>query len=163
VTFFLVSKTPLYGTRAAKLALQEKKFQLVVDSILKIDSSSKIFQSIKNQFLMEDVLSAALKEGDFDSAEYVIKNIEDLNERARGILKIASSFVELGDDSQAFEKVEEALKVLERAENTSAKVRIMLSAVRISLKIDKSRVFQIASSAIKVMNRLPTPNPEKAS
>lgn len=147
-------------TKAAELALQEKKFQLAVDLIFKNDSSSEISQSIKNQFLVEDVLSAALKERDFESAEYIIKNIEDLNERARGILEIASSFVELGNNSQAFEKVEEALKVLEKAENTSAKVRIMLSAVPIALKIDKNRAFGIASSAIKVINRLPTPNPE---
>jgi hypothetical protein len=143
---------------AGRLALEQKKFQVAVDSILKIESDDEVFKTWRTQFLIDDVLDSASKENDFEAANYAIKQVADLNERGRGILKMSARFVELKDKPQAFEKLDEALKVIEKSEDSSTKVRILFSAVPIAVKIDKAKAFDIASSAIKVVNHLPTPD-----
>lgn len=143
---------------AARLALNQKKIKLAVDLIMKIESEVEVFNLWRTHFLLNDVLTKSLKEEDFESAEYTINNIENLSERGSGILKIAAKFLELEDKTQAFEKIEEALKVLEKAERNQTKIRTLLSAVPTTLKIDKAKAFNITSLAIKEMNRLPTPS-----
>lgn len=143
--------------RAAKLALGQKKLKLSVDLIMKIESDVKVFSLWRNQFLLNNVLTISLKEKDFESADYIIDHIDGLNERGSGLLKVAAKFVDLNNNIQAFEKTEEALKVLEKAETNPAKIRILLSAVSVLIKIDKTRAFGIASFAIKEMNHIPTP------
>ena len=143
---------------AARIALEQKKFQIAVDSIMKVDFDFEGFKIERTRFLRDDVLDSALRENDFEAANYAIKQIEDLNERGRGILKVSARFVELKDNPQAFEKLDEALKVINKSEDSPTKVRIILSAVPIAVKIDKAKAFEITSSAIKVVNHLPTPD-----
>lgn len=143
---------------AARLAVEKKEFRTAVDSVMKIESKVEIFNVWRNQFLVDEVLTSALRENDFESPEYLLKQIEDVNERGRGTLKIASRFVELKNSARAFEELEAALEILGKAANSTTKVRIFLSAVPIAAKIDKTKTFDVASAVIKVINRLPTPS-----
>lgn len=145
---------------AAKLALKEKKFRVAVDSTLKIEFDSKGFEIWKTQFLINDILSSALKEKDFEAAEYVVINVKDLTRRGEGIIKIAAKYIDIEDKMTASQKLNEALGVLKKAENSSDKARIMLSSVLIAVKIDKMEAFEIVNSAIKIINNLPTPKLE---
>ena len=143
---------------AAHLALEQKKFQISVDSIQKIETENESFKKWRVQFLLDDVIDACLGQRDFESAEYALKQVEDFNERGRGSLKIAAKYVELKDNAQASGKLNESLKIIEKSENSAAKVRILFSAVPLALRIDKAGAFNVASSAVKVINNLPTPN-----
>jgi hypothetical protein len=145
---------------AAKLAVKEKKFRLATDLMIKIEYPSSAYAPYRQYFLINDVLNGALKEKDLDSAEYVIEKIEQPLDRGRAILMIVTKLVELKDNPRALDKLYDALKPTENADNSPGKVRIMLSAVPVALKLDRSKAFDVASSAIKVINRLPTPNPE---
>lgn len=147
-------------TNAAKLALKEKKFRLAVDCITKRESDSDFDRGYKTQILTTDILPAALEEKDFEAAEYVVKNVEDSIGKGFALLEISFAYSKTDDKTTALEKLNEALRVLDKAENDIHKVRTMLSAARLATKIENANAFEIADSAIKVINRLPTPNTE---
>ncbi len=142
---------------ASNLALEKKKFQMAVDCRLKVAPGIKQFVRDHDYFLLNSVLPAALKDKDFEASEYVIKRIDDDIRRSGGMLKIAARWLDLGDKAQAFEYLEGALKLLQKAEATTDVVRIMLSALPIAIGIEKSKGFETVSLAIKIANGLPTP------
>ena len=148
-------------TKAARMALSEKKFQLAVNCIEKIESVSTIFNAWRNQFLIDDVLPAILESKDFDSADYLVKRIEDLGERGRALLLVASKHVELKDALTAQNKIDEAISLFEKLENDTYKMKLTLSAVNNALKVNKNQAFDIVNSAIKIINNLPSPTSDE--
>lgn len=152
-------KQSLYSD-AARLALRQEKFRLAVDLVLKIENKDKNFVSWRDNFLADDILSKSLKKKDVESAQYLSKNILDLNSRGESVLKIAEYYSKEKDSYSAFQSLRDALKIIEKAENSIDKVRTMFLAVPIALKIDRQEAFDITRSAIKIVNRLPAPNVE---
>lgn len=147
--------------RAAKIALSEKKFKIAVDCILRYEGHTEDYTKVLiDQFLTRYILSATLKEKDFESADYVVENTEDLIGKAFSLLEISSEHSKLKDEIKALEKLNEALRVLDKAENDIHKVRNMLSAARLATKIENADAFEILSLAIKVINRLPSLSPD---
>ncbi len=143
---------------ASKLALEQKKFRLAVNCILKVAPKVSAFISGRDYILLNEVIPAALKENDFDGAEYAAERIVDEPRRSSGMLKAAAKYLELNNKPQAFESLEDALKLLQKGEADTNKLRVMFSAVQIALKFDKSKAFETASLAIRMANHLPTPN-----
>jgi len=144
--------------KASKLALEQKKFRLAVDCILKVAPNVNSFISGRDYFLLTEIIPASLKEDDFDGAEYATKRIGDEPRRSSGMLKTAHKYIDLNNKAQAFESLEDALKLLQKGQVDTNKMRVMFSAVQIALKLDKSKAFEVASLAIRMANRLPTPN-----
>lgn len=142
---------------ASQIALKQKKFQVSVDCILNFRTENESARPYRDYFLLNEVLPAALKDSAFDAAKYSVERIQDRNERGSGLLKIATRYLDLNDRAEAFVWLENALKMFENSENTSTKVRMLLSAVPLGFKLDQPRATEISSVAIKVANRLPTP------
>ncbi len=145
---------------ASQYAFNEKKYRLSAELQLKMDMDDKNFKIVQNFFLIENILNPVLKENDLETAEYVVNLVDDPEKKSEGIFKIAAKLVELKKQDAAFDKLNEGLKVTEKMDTGQPKIRQMLSAVPIALKIDKTRAFDIASEAVKVVNRLPTPGPD---
>jgi hypothetical protein len=149
--------------QAAQLAVREKKFRLAVDCILKFETSNEEFGPvIINRFLWQDILPETFKEKDFRAADYVIENIAAPVEKAAGLLQITSEYLELKNNTKASEKLNEALRVLDKAEDNIHKVRNMLQAVRLALKIENADAFEITTAAINVINKIPAISAEDA-
>lgn len=146
-----------FWKKAADIALQAKKIRLTVDLIMKIESNGELFQEWRNQFLKDEVLSAALKEKDFELAEYIIRHLQIPKERTDALLKIASKHLELKAVQESSEKLDEALKTAEKAETEASKVELMFRAVPIAAKLDKLKAFEVLNSAIDSANKIPTP------
>ncbi len=145
---------------ASQLAIGRKKFQIAVDCRLKVALGNKMFVIEHDHFLLNRVIPGALKEKDFESADYALQRIADVQNRSSGFLQVASEYLSMGNKAQAFERLEEALKLLQKADANANGVRINLLAVTIAMGIDKSTAFDIASSAIRMANHLQTPNPD---
>lgn len=146
-----------FWRKAADIALQRKKTRLAVDLIMKIESDGELFQEWRNQFLKDEILSVGLKEKDFESAEYVIRHLQIPKERGDALLKVASKYLELKATQESSEKLDEALKAVEKAEAEVSKIEIMFRAVPIAIKLDKLKAFEIANSAVNIANKIPTP------
>lgn len=145
---------------ASQYALDQKKYRLSAELRLKMDIDDKTFKWAQNFFLIENILNPVLKDNDIESAEYVVNLVDDPDKKSEGIFKIAAKLVELKKQDGAFDKLNEGLKMVEKMDTGQPKIRQMLSAIPIALKIDKTRAFDIASEAVKVINRLPTPGPD---
>jgi hypothetical protein len=147
--------------KAARIALSEKKFQISVECIQKIESTETQFISWRYQFLIDDVLPQILKSNDFDSADYLIKQIENSGEKGRALLLVASKYIELKDVLTAQTKIDEAMLLFEKLENNTDKMKLTLSAVGIALKVNKNQAFDIVNSTIKTINNIPSPTSDE--
>ena len=146
---------------AAQLAVEQKKFQLAVDCTIKSTPDAKSFIGARDYYFIYSIVPAALKVKDFESADYAIKHVELEMDRALGTLKVASAYLDVGDKPQAFERLVDVVKIIEKSEPSAKGVRIILSALPIAMRIEKSKAFELASLGIKIANRLPTPNADE--
>jgi hypothetical protein len=142
---------------ASSLALEQKKLKIAVDCRLKVAPGDKGSVADHDYFLLNGVLTAALKENNFEVADYVINRIEDGRRRSNGILKIAARWLELGEKAQAFENLEVALRLLQKGDASTEGIRVVLSALPTAIGIEKSKAFETVSTALRMANRLPTP------
>ncbi|MGH9821302.1 MAG: hypothetical protein ACRD43_14140, partial [Pyrinomonadaceae bacterium] len=162
---------------ASEIATEQKKFQIAVDCVLKMWANEKEAESndkktqgdnpqgfsfavARDHMLLDQILPKALKEKDLDSSEYAVNRIQDNDLRSTGILKVAAKYLELGNKAQSYESMQDALKLLEKGDETTHRVRITLSSIPIAMGIEKSNAFETVSLAIRMANHLPTPNPE---
>lgn len=150
-------------TSAGRLAVKEKKFKLAVDCINKRASETDFDIGYKRQILKDEILSAALKENDFEAADYVVEIIDGNYSKGNSLLDIAFAHLKLKDETKALEKLNEALRVLEKAEDDIYKMLNLFSASRLATKIENADAFETANSAIKVVNRLSALAPEDLS
>ena len=58
----------------------------------------------------------------------------------------------------SFEKLQTALKLVEKGGADADRVRYILNAIPIALKIDRSTGFDVAGRAVNLANHLPTPS-----
>ena len=146
---------------ASQYALEAKRFRTAADSRLKIDvNDNEFLKKTQFFFLIENVLDPCLKEGDIESAEYIVGLVEDLEMKGKGLFKIAAKLVELKKIGPAFDNLSEGLKLVEKMETSVGKVLAIKSAIPIALQIDKNRAFDLAGDLVKVVNRFPTPGPD---
>jgi hypothetical protein len=162
---------------ASGYAIEEKKFRLAADTRLKVSFEKVLYVSgngTRNTedvagitrlshayFLTENLLDECLKENDIESAEYAVGLAEVPWLRGKGLFKIAGKLVELNKKEQAFDKLNDGQKMMEKAELKREKIWVMSSVgLRTALKIDKTRAFDIASDLVKTINRIPTPGPD---
>lgn len=162
---------------ASGYAIEEKKFRLAADTRLKVSleklirisgSGSKespdMAEATKvshSYFLTDQLLEDCLKENDIESAEYAVSLAEVPWMKGKGLFKIADKLVTLGKKEQAFDRLNDGQKMMEKAELKREKIWVISSVgLRAALKIDKTRAFDIASDLVKTINRIPTPGPD---
>jgi hypothetical protein len=146
---------------AAKIAIKEKKFRLAVECIKKYEithPNPNFNQNYLVQFLTTDILPTVLKEKRFEDADFVVENTPHLNGKAVGLNQIANSYLKQKDQILALEKINEAIRILKKAENDIHKVRNLFSASRLATRIENANPFEIADEAIETINRLPLPD-----
>src|SRR6185369_2508242 len=91
---------------------------MTVGNNSKVGSANSLFESVRDNIILNGVLPKALKEKDFDSTEYALKHIEDDALRGTGILQMAAKYLEIGNKAQAYETMHEALKLLEKGDES---------------------------------------------
>src|SRR5260221_2427324 len=69
---------------AAKLAVSGKKYRMAVDLIMKVEPDEKGVILGGNGFLIYLVIPQAIKDKDFDAAEYALKRVSEDEEKAEG-------------------------------------------------------------------------------
>lgn len=142
--------------RASKLALKEKKFRLSVDCVLNNKSSNDEFtKSFITLSLIKVILPVALKENDFESADYIIENTDQLIAKAFGSLSVSSEYLKLKEESLPLEKLNDAIRILDKADDDIHKVRAIFEASILATKIKNADAFEIANFAIRTINKLP--------
>ena len=152
------SLSSLLWINAFQLAVKEKKYGIATESILKFGDESDGSVSTRDYMLLNTLLPAILNAKDFDSVGYVLLHIQNVQNRSAGILKMTSTLIDMGEKDQAFESLEQAFGLLTKADANADVVRLSLSAIPIAMRIDNSKAFSIASSAIKMVNHLPSPS-----
>lgn len=140
---------------ASNLALQRKTPKLAADLIMKIESDGESFTIWRNGFMKDEVLSAALKEKDFDSAEYVVRQLDIPEVRAVAKLKIAAKYLELKAFQESSQYLDDALAVAAKANSEVSTIDIIFRAMPIAIKLSKLRAFEILNSAVDAANRIP--------
>lgn len=145
---------------AANLALKQKKYRQCADLNLKnkFYSSNETTSIARDFFLVDSVVKPALKDGDIESAEYVANLVKLIDQRSEANILITERLVELKRMSVARDKLQETLALIDKMEIGQPKVRMMFIAVPVALKIDKAQAFDIASEAVKAINRIPSPS-----
>lgn len=145
---------------AARLALEKKKLKLAVDLAMNGEVNLDNIKDGRDRFICVDALEAILKERDFELAEYATKRIEVDTRRGVAMFKIAKALVDVKDHTQALEKLTDALKLFEKSDPSVDSVYHLIGAIPTALDIERSKGFDVAGQALKMANRLPTPNPE---
>ena len=144
---------------AANLALNKGKLRSAVDLVMRVESDWEYHVLWRNQFL-DRVVDDALEKKDTDSADYSIIKIHSPLRRSSAIQKVAIYFIESKDMVSALERLNTAWKLIDSAENDSAKAVALLDIVPVFARVDGQRIPELAQSAIKVLNNIPGPNPE---
>jgi hypothetical protein len=157
------TKDPSYKNnllaRAAQLALQKGQLQAAVDLITKIDSGDKNEALYRDQFLGE-VVGAALRANDLALADNATAKIGSIFKRASAMQKIALKLLDSDDRQGAQVRTNEAIKLIESADDDIPKASALLGAIQALAKTDEQRIPELAQGAIKIINKLPGPKSE---
>jgi hypothetical protein len=145
---------------AAQRAHSEGRLRLAIDVVAGIEfkEEQKIEEQWRDQFLT-DVVKSAINRKDSDTARYGAGKINSPFERASAMQEMALYFFESRDLVSANQVLNEALKLILDSETSSAKALSLLNIVSAFMKVDDSRVVEVTHLAIKVINKLPPPDP----
>jgi hypothetical protein len=158
-------KYDLYSS-AARLALGQKKFIRATELIVaatEIELQDKLSDQAKEPLLdqfVREVVTTALESKDPEAAAYATARILDRLNRAGAQRKIAEYYVSINDIANATQAVDEAIKLVSRAEPSARSTVSAISLLSIARKLDPANVSQISDLIAKLINKLPTPNPD---
>lgn len=151
----------LLYVRAAILSLKRQKFGLAVELAEKTigEETKAIPKTFReqwyNQFLRE-VVQAALKKDEVDSARYAIKKMVDKLSMADSLLATAEFYSEKKDKLSAVDAFDEALKLMEKVENSNLKIYTLFRLISAIQAIDKTRIAEVTAKTAKVIDEIPT-------
>ncbi len=145
---------------AAQRALSDGRLRLAIDVVAGMDfkEEQKMKEEWRDQFL-SDVVKSAINKKDSDTARYGAGKIKSPFERASAMQEIALYFFESRDLVSANQILNDALKLILDSETSPAKALSLLNIVSAFMKVDDSRVVEVTHLAIKVINKLPPPDP----
>lgn len=140
---------------AAQLAVEKRMFRLAVDCFEKVDLKDEEFFLRRDEFLAADVVGAALKGKDPESAEYALKHIKSQLHAAAAMLQIAVYLHKNKDVFNARLKLTGAINKIQSSDNEPEKIRELRRAMEVAAVVDKDSLFDIAQLIIKTANSLP--------
>lgn len=151
----------LLYVRAAKLSLERQKFGLAVELAEKTiaGETKAIPKTFREQWydqFLREVVGAALKKDEVDSARYAIKKMVDKLSMADSLLALAKYYSEKKDTFSAIDAFDEALKLTKKVENGNLKTYTLFRLISAVQKIDKTRIVEAAAETAKVINSIPT-------
>lgn len=146
--------------QAAELALEEKKYQLSVDCLNKIETDSSNFSLWSDQFLDDELAKSALEDNDVESAELAISEIKSKLRNATALLQVVKHHHRNKETIQSQIILAEAIKRIKATENDAQKVRGLYEALRTAFVVDNMQTYEIGQYIVKTVNLLPSPNLE---
>lgn len=155
----------LLFTRAARLALEMKKFNSATDLaekafLIESDSIPKIFrEGFHDQFLKE-VVQQALKNNNLESSEYAVKKMSSKLSMAESLIEIAKYQNENKEVSTALENFDKALILTEKSETSNLKIYTFFRLISFIREIDKTRLEEAIPKTAKAIEEIPTLNPD---
>ncbi|MDT4953065.1 MAG: hypothetical protein QOJ02_1203 [Acidobacteriota bacterium] len=144
---------------ASQLALKKGQLKVAIDLVMKVESEDSHHLLWRDQFL-GDVIQQAIKEADLIVADYGVSKIRSPLKRASIMQIFAAHFFKLNDLVSARERLSNAVKLIESAENNADKAVAFLKTIPLFIKVDNQRALEVAQAAVKVINNIPGPNPE---
>lgn len=152
---------------AALLATKREKFRLAVDMYEKAlenmtitDASKPAFNNSYYDQQLGEIVQAALKKNDVDSARYTTKKIIGDLYKAGALRRTAVYFIENKDSGSALNAYDEALKLAVKAEDGRFRFYTLFQLISAAQKIDADRVAEVTTATAKAIDNLPTLNPE---
>jgi len=151
--------------RAARLALELRKYKRAVDLILhsaEVDMSSnsvseEVRANERNRFLA-DMAAGCLDQQNEESADYAIKKLPDPILKAELLIKKSKYFIKAGDVVAANAELDQATKLAANIEDLSRRASVLLNMLTLAQKLDPARMYEINRSAAKSINALQVPN-----
>ncbi len=159
-------KSGLYQ-EAGSLATKQEKFQLAVDLYDKSLENLATDKSIKPELFnvyhdqqLNEIVKAALKKDDVDSAKYATKKIISALAKAEALRQTAIYLNENKDSASALSIYDEALKLAAKADSDGLKFYTLFRLIPAAQTIDADRVSEVTALTAKAIDNLPTLNPE---
>lgn len=151
----------LVYVRAAQLSLERQKFGLAVELAEKTiaGEANAIPKTFREQWydqFLREIVGAALKRDDVDSARYAVKKMLDKLSMADSLLALAKYYSEKSDKFSAIEAFDEALKLTKKVENGNLKIYTLFRLISAIQKIDKTRIVETTAETAKAINSIPT-------
>jgi hypothetical protein len=151
----------LLYVRAAKLSLERQKFNLAVELAEKAiaGETKAIPKTFREQWydqFLREVVKAALKKDEIDSARYAIKKMVDKLSKADSLLALAKYYSGKKDTFSAIDAFDEALNLTKKVENGNLKTYTLFRLISAIQKIDKTRIAEVTAETAKVINSIPT-------
>lgn len=151
----------LLYVRAAKSSLEQQKFSLAVELAEKTIAGDtkaipKTFREQSYDQFLREVVRAALKTDEVDSARYAVKKMIDKLSMADSLLALAKYYSEKKDTFSAIDAFDEALSLTKKVENGNLKTYTLFRLISAIQKIDKTRITEVTTETAKVINSIPT-------
>lgn len=151
----------LLYVRAAQLSLERRKFGLAVELAEKTiaGEANAIPKTFREQWydqFLREIVGAALKRDEVDSARYAVKKMLDKLSMADSLLALAKYYSEKSDKFSAIEAFDEALKLTKKVENGNLKIYTLFRLISAIQKIDKTRIVETTAETAKAINSIPT-------
>jgi hypothetical protein len=153
-------------TEASTEALKRKKFQVAIDLTEKLADLKKSQKNEDARFkfrfdqFMGDVAIQSLKDNEIAVSKKASGKISDKLARAEILRKTANYFFEQEDSTAALNTLNESLKITNETENNSKKIAMLLRLLVSFQKIDKDKVSGVSENIAKLIDALPTLNPD---
>ena len=149
--------------QAARLALNENKFQIAADLIDKtIEDDSKDLQpalafriQYHDQFL-DKLVEKSLKNDDSAAAAYAVKRMLNKLATAEGLRKSANYYYEKQDVITATDRLSEALKLTSDSEIGTAKIFTLFRLISTARKIDRNGLSEFTTKTAKAIDSIPS-------
>lgn len=165
-TYNKTLKYELY-VNAATWALKEKKLTYSVDiagKTVEIElPEGSISEAFRKRWLdqfLRNVVEAALKSREPDSANYAMKKIADPLSKAECLGKTANYYFDHSDALSARYALDEAIKLIIKADGGDRRLLSMITLLPTVQKIDSDRVSDVSELMAKSINSIPSLNVE---
>jgi len=158
-------KATKYGlyVRAAKLALEEKKFTRAVELVEKtveIEPFSNIIsEPFRKRWLdqfLGQVVPAALQSGDPHSAKYAIKKFGDPLSKAESLRRTANYYFDHSDPGSSYDDLDESIKLISRVEGGYRRIFSLINLLPTVQRIDRNRLPELSELTAKSINSIPS-------
>lgn len=138
--------------RAARLALEKGDLKTAIELFHKISFDDQTIAR-RDEFL-EEIIDAAIKKKDEVSAQYVISLMKVPSNKASSMQKLALVFLEAKEPNRAVIWMIEVAKSIEAIEDDAVKVRKLFEIIPVYKKIDETKVFESALTALKFLEKM---------
>jgi tetratricopeptide (TPR) repeat protein len=145
--------------RAALLSLSGSEFDQALSISEKVKDAD--FRAGLDSIIRAQATAAAIRKNDIDLAFRYAKGISDVRQRAVLLGKIARALIDKKDMVRAREVLDEAEKLIGKAEEGLDRAQAMLIIADAKTRLDPSQGFETMEAAVKEFNRADSSTDEK--